>query len=43
MFVGAQIVNPELGRPRFFSCGFAVEEEDVSLGVLGVRRLVAGA
>ena len=48
MFVGAQIVDPELVRPRFLGCRFAVEEEDVgftlvfhilpSLFVLSWRR-----
>ena len=31
MFVGAQIVNPELLCPRFLGCGFAIEEEDVGV------------
>jgi hypothetical protein len=29
VFVGAQVVNPKLLCPRFFSGGFTVEEEDV--------------
>ena len=37
MFVGAQIVNPELLCPRFLGGGFAVEEEDVRLDALGVE------
>jgi hypothetical protein len=37
MFVGAQVVNPKLLCPRFFSGGFAVEEEDVGLDALGVE------
>jgi hypothetical protein len=28
--VGAQVVDPELLRPRLFLGGFAVEEQDVS-------------
>lgn len=31
MQVGAEILNPEPARPRFFLRGFAVEEEDVGL------------
>jgi hypothetical protein len=38
MFVGAQIVNPELRCPRFFGGGFAVEEEDVGLYPLRVEN-----
>ena len=37
MLVGAKIVNPKLSRPRFFSCGFAIEEEDVRLHTLRVE------
>ena len=37
MFVGAQVVNPELFGPRFFGGGFAVEEEHVGLDALGVE------
>jgi len=37
MFVGAQIVNPELRSPRFLCGGFAVEEEDVGFDALGVE------
>jgi len=37
VFVGAQIVDPELLCPRFLSGGFAVEEEDVGLHALGVE------
>jgi hypothetical protein len=35
MFVGPQVINPELVCPGFFSGWFAVEEEDV--GLLPVR------
>jgi hypothetical protein len=37
MFVGAQIVDPELLCPGFLRGGFAVEEEDVGLDALGVE------
>ena len=37
MLVGAEIINPELCCPRFLSCGFAVEEEDVRLDALRVE------
>jgi len=37
VFVGAQIVNPELICPGFFSGRFAVEEEDVGLDALRVE------
>ena len=37
MFVGAQIVNPELLCPRLSGGGFAIEEQDVGLGALGVE------
>ena len=37
MQVGAQIVDPELGRPRLFLRGFAVEEEDVGLHSLRIE------
>ena len=41
MFVGAQIVDPELVCPRYLGCGFAVEEEDVSLAALAYFDPVA--
>ena len=31
MFVGVQVVDPELLCPRFLGGGFAVEEEDVGV------------
>ena len=37
MFVGAQIVNPQLCCPGFLGCRFTVEEEDVGLDALGVE------
>ena len=37
MLVGAEIVNPKLSRPRFFSRGFAIEEQDVDLHALRVE------
>ena len=37
MQVGAQVVDPELLRPRLFLRGFAVEEEDVGLHALRVE------
>ena len=37
VFVGPQVVDPELVGPRFLCCGFAVEEEDVGLDALGVE------
>jgi hypothetical protein len=43
MFVGAQVVNPQLRRPRFFGGGFTVEEEDVSLDALRVDLNLLGA
>jgi hypothetical protein len=37
MFVGAQVVNPELLGPRFFGGGFTIEEEDVGRDALRVE------
>ena len=37
MFVGAEIVDPELLCPRLLCSRFAVEEEDVGLNTLGVE------
>jgi len=37
MFVGAQVVDPELRCPWFLGCWLAVEEEDVGLDALGVE------
>jgi len=37
MFVGAQVVNPELLGPRFFGGRFAIEEKDIRLYSLGVE------
>jgi hypothetical protein len=37
VFVGAQIVNPEFSRPRFFGGGLAIEEKDVGFDALGVE------
>ncbi len=38
VFVGAQVVDPELLRPRFFRCWFAVEDEAVGLYTLSVEN-----
>ena len=43
MFVGAEIVNPELVGPRFLGGGFAIEKEDVGLDALGVDLNLLGA
>ena len=43
MFVGAQVVNPELVCPRLFGGGFAIEEKDIGLNALGVDLNLLGA
>jgi hypothetical protein len=37
MLVSPQVVNPELGCPRFFGGGFTIEEEEIGLDALGVE------
>jgi hypothetical protein len=43
VFVGAQVVNPELICPGVFRSGFAVEEEDIGLDALSVDLNLLGA
>ena len=37
VLIRAQVVDPELFRPRLFACWFAVEEQDVRLYTLRVK------
>ena len=37
VFVGAQIIDLQLRRPRFFGGGFAVKEKDIRLHALRVE------